>query len=184
MLKTLIERFQEYAAHPDPITHVANKVALVVASNLPFYPLYLHWIVGKSAWPAWFALLTVPGFVAVPALARRHSLAGRALLPIAGVLNTVLCAKVLGVRTGVELFFLPCVLLSAILFRQGERIVALLTLVFAYACYLVFDGYLGAPLQIYSAAEYDSMISLNALSVASLMALTGYLFAESTSKRD
>lgn len=177
MLKTLIDRFRDYADHPDPITLVGNKVALVVASNLPFYPLYLHWIVGTSAWPAWFALLTVPGFVAVPALARRHSLAGRALLPVVGVLNTVLCAKVLGVKTGVELFFLPCVLLSAILFRPGERIVALLTLAFAFASYLVFDAHLGAPLQIYSDANYGSMISLNALSVASLVALTGYLFA-------
>lgn len=182
MLKTLIERFRDYANHPDPVTRVANKVALVVASNLPFYPLYLHWIVGTSAWPAWFALLTVPGFVAVPALARRNSLAGRALLPVVGVVNTVLCAKVLGVRTGVELFFLPCVLLSAVLFGPGERIVALLTLGFAFACYLMFDAHLGAPLQIYSAANYDSMISLNALSVASLIALTGYLFAQSTSK--
>ena len=97
-------------------------------------------------------------------------------------MNTVLCAKVLGVRTGVELFFLPCVLLSAILFRPGERIVALLTLCFAFACYLMFDAHLGAPLQIYSAANYASMISLNALSVASLIALTGYLFAQVTSK--
>ena len=101
----------------DPLAKVAATVALVVASNQPFYPLYLHAIVGKQAWPAWLTLLTTPLFLAVPAVARRHPLAGRAMLPIVGIVNTVFCVKLIGLATAVELFLLPCILLAAILFR-------------------------------------------------------------------
>ncbi len=99
----------------------AGTVAVIVASNQPFYPVYLHAIAGSAAWPAWLTLLSTPFFVAVPAVARRHSLAGRVLLPIAGVANTVLCVKLFGVASAVELFLFPRILLGAILFRPTER---------------------------------------------------------------
>jgi hypothetical protein len=101
----------------------AGTVAVVVAGNQPFYPL-LHAIAGIAAWPAWFTLLSTPLFVAVSAVARRHSVAGRALLPIAGVANTVLCVKLFGVASAVELFLFSCILLAAILFRPAERVIA------------------------------------------------------------
>ena len=121
MINALFDRIHRYTDNPDPLAKVAATVALVVASNQPFYPLYLHAIVGKQAWPAWLTLLTTPLFLAVPAVARRHSLAGRAMLPIVGVINTVLCVKLIGLATAVELFLLPCILLAAILFRTSER---------------------------------------------------------------
>jgi hypothetical protein len=177
MFRDVIRRLGDYTAAPDPLVQTANKVALIVGSNLPFYPLYLHWIVGEAAWPAWLSLLSVPGFAAVPWVTRRHSLAGRILLPVVGVANTLLCVKVLGARTGVELFLLPCVLLGAILFRPAERVVALAVLALPYAAYLFVDSHLGAPMRIYADADYSAMIGLNAISVASLTALIGLMYA-------
>jgi hypothetical protein len=100
MLKTILLRLQEYVSNPDPMAKAAGTVAIVVASNQPFYPLYLHAIAGIAARPAWLTLLSTPFFVAVPAVAHRHSLTGRALLPIAGVANTMLCVKLFGVASG------------------------------------------------------------------------------------
>ena len=48
-----LKALENYKAHPDPLAALANTVALVVAGNQPFYPLYLHAIVGRAAWPAW-----------------------------------------------------------------------------------------------------------------------------------
>ena len=177
MFKTLMVRLGEYSDNPDSLAKTAGTISLVVASNQPFYPLYLYAIVGQQAWPSWFTLLTTPFFIAVPAVARRHSLAGRAMLPIVGVANTVLCVKLIGLATAVELFLLPCILLATILFRPAERIVTIPVLVAPFAAYLALDGKLGAPLQLFGVESYSSIIVLHAFSVASLTALIGILFA-------
>lgn len=176
-VKSLIGRVRSYTDNDDPVAKAAGTVAFIVASNQPFYPLYLYAVVGSASWPAWFTLLTTPFFLAVPALGRRHSLAGRALLPIVGVANTILCVKLIGVRTGVELFLLPCVLLGAILFRGSERAAMLAVLAVPFAAYFVLDGMVGPPLQTFDDASYASIIALHATSVASLTAVTGWLFA-------
>ena len=183
MLNAVIERVRRYTDNPDPLAKVAGTVALVVASNQPFYPLYLYAIVGKQAWPAWLTLLTTPLFLAVPAVARRNPLAGRAMLPIVGVVNTVLCVKLIGLATAVELFLLPCVLLAAILFRINERLTMIPVLLVPFAAYFLIDGRLGGPLQIFDADSYVSIIALHAVSVASLTALIGFLFASILSER-
>ncbi len=177
MINALIARVRQYADNTDPMAKVACTVALIVASNQPFYPLYLYAIVGKLAWPAWFTLLTTPLFVAVPAVARRHPLAGRAMLPIVGVANTALSVKLIGLNTAVELFLLPCVLLAAILFRPNERMTMIPVLLAPLAAYFIIDGALGSPLQLFDAESYSSIVALHAVSVASLTAVVGFLFA-------
>jgi hypothetical protein len=99
------------------------------------------------------------------------------MLPIVGVANTVLCVKLIGLATAVELFLLPCILLATILFRPAERIFTIPVLVAPFAAYLALDGKLGAPLQLFSSESYGSIIALHAFSVASLTALIGILFA-------
>ena len=183
MLNALIERVRRYGDNPDPMAKIAGTVALVVASNQPFYPLYLYAIVGKQAWPAWLTLLTTPLFLAVPALARRHSLAGRAMLPIVGVANTVLSVKLIGLNTAVELFLLPCILLAAVLFSSNERRTMIPVLAVPLAAYFLVDGRLGDPLQIFDAASYASIVALHAVSVASLTAFVGLLVASVLSER-
>ena len=180
MFSRSIKALHDYKANRDPLAVLANTVALVVAGNQPFYPLYLHAIVGRPAWPAWITLLTTPLFAAVPAIAKRNSLAGRAMLPTVGTVNGILAVKLIGIDTGVELFLLPCVLLATILFRPGERLVMLAVLAFPFVAYFLLDGSVGAPLASYTAAEYRSIISMNGFSVASLFALIGFTFPSTT----
>src|ERR1700733_682382 len=104
MLARSLKRLQAYKDNPDPLAGLANTVALVVAGNQPFYPLYLHAIVGRAAWPAWITLITMPLFAAVPAVARRRPLAGRAMLPVIGTANGILAAKLIGIDPGVNSF--------------------------------------------------------------------------------
>jgi hypothetical protein len=184
MFNALMERVRRYTDNPDPMAKVAGTLALVVASNQPFYPLYLYAIVGKQAWPACLTLLTTPLFLAVPAVARRYSLAGRAMLPIVGAVNTVLCVKLIGLDTAVELFLLPCILLAAILFRANERMTMIPVLLVPFAAYFLFDSRLSAPLQTFDAGSYASIVALHAVSVASLTALIGFLFASILSERN
>ncbi len=183
MLNALIERVRRSGDNPDPMAKIASTVALIVAINQPFYPLYLHAIVGKQAWPAWLTLLSTPLFLAVPALARRHSLAGRAMLPIVGVANTVLSVKLIGLNTAVELFLLPCILLAAILFRTSERLTMVPVLLVPFVAYFLVDGRLGNPLQIFDAGSYASIVALHAVSVACLTAFVGLQFASILSER-
>jgi hypothetical protein len=176
MLGTLLLRLREYAANPDPLANAAGTIALIVACNQPFYPLYLHAILGAAAWPAWLTLLSTPFFVAVPALARRHSFVGRAMLPIAGVANTVLCVKLFGAASAVELFLLPCLLLGSILFRPHERIATAPVLALPFIAYLLVDWKFGVAMKVLNCNEYAALITVNAMSVAALTVLIGILF--------
>jgi hypothetical protein len=110
-----------YAAHPDPATAAANLVALVVAGNGPFYPMYALALIGCGHRGAWLTMLASPFFALVPVLSRRRSRAGRAALPLIGIVNTVWCSALLGSASAVGLFLLPCIVLAALLFRGDER---------------------------------------------------------------
>ena len=169
MIKDIAAKISRYVDHPEPRAALAGKVALVVASNQPFYPLYLHWIAGAAAWPAWLTLLTTPVFLAVPALAKRNSLAGRALLPLIGTFNTVFCVKLFGTASGVELFLLPCLLLATVLFRPEERWKIAIVAALPFAAYFFIDERLGPPLM--STTEHRQLIAINGISVASLISL-------------
>lgn len=171
------QAFRAYAAHADPLVAAGNLIALVVASSQPFYPLYVYWIVGREIEPTLFTFISTPFFLAVPALARRHPLAGRVLLPLAGILNTAMCAKLLGEASGVELFFLPCVLIAAMLFRPGERLATLCLLGLAFLIYFALHGRYGAPLHAYTDQEYTSFLRLHAFSVGVLSTCVGLAFA-------
>jgi hypothetical protein len=179
-----LRRLAVYKDNPDPLAKLANTVALVIAGNQPFYPLYLYAIVGRSAWPVCITLITTPLFSAIPAVARRSSLLGRVMLPTIGAANGILAVKLIGSETGVELFLLPCVLLATILFRPRERFVMLAVLVFPFLAYFFFDRLVGAPLATYDAGEYRSIITMHAFSVASLFALIGFTFPSNTEQSE
>ena len=89
-----------YVAHPDPATAAANLVALVVAGNGPFYPLYVLALIGWGHNGAWLTMLATPFFAAVPAVSRWRSWAGRGALPLVGIANTVWCSALLGIGVG------------------------------------------------------------------------------------
>lgn len=176
-LRRAVEALRAYAAHPDPLVASANFVALLVASNQPFYPIYLYWLVTENIEPAWFTFLSTPFFLAVPALARRNTIAGRALLPLAGIGNTVMCAQLFGVQSAVELFLIPCAVVALLLFRPHERMVGFALAGTAFLAFMLLGGRYGAPLVPYDAAEYAALVRLNAASAGMLTACVALVFS-------
>jgi hypothetical protein len=115
-------RVSGHFGSPDPRIAACNTVALIVVGNQPFYPFYVWYAAGAPVGAAYLTWLSTPFFVAAPWLARRHSLGGRVMLLCASLGNTVLAAGALGPASGVELFYLPCLVLSFIGFRAtGHR---------------------------------------------------------------
>lgn len=168
---------RSYAHHPDPLVASANFIALLVASNQPFYPLYLRWLVSEDIGASFYTFLSTPFFLAVPALARRNTLAARALLPLAGIGNTMLCARLFGVQSAVEIFLIPCAVLALLLFRPRERVVGFAIVALAFLCFLFLHGRYGVPIVLYDAEEYQALMRLNAVSAAALTACAALVFS-------
>jgi hypothetical protein len=167
-----------YIAHPDGLTATANLVAVIIAWNTPFYPLYVWWAAGASGMPwALLSLCSLPFFAAIPALSRRSSRAGRIALPVVGTVNTLFCTWLLGEPAGEQLFLLPCATLGAMLFRPAERVPMLGLAVLPLVAYVALEGRYPAPPHQYDAGQYQALLSMNALSVGCLTIFLGLLFA-------
>ncbi len=177
LLGTLVRGVRAYTRHPDPRVAAANVVAMLVASNQPFYPLYLFWLVSPDITPAWFTFLSTPFFLAVPAVARWNGIAGRALLPLAGIGNTVLSAWLFGAASAVEIFLVPSGVLALLLFRPRERLAGLLLTAMAFGAFLLLHDAYGPPIAIYDAAEYTALARLNIISASALTAFVVLLFS-------
>ncbi|MFO1144509.1 MAG: hypothetical protein U1E59_19470 [Amaricoccus sp.] len=174
--EAFLRHVRAYASSPDSRVAAGNAVALLVAANQPLYPLYVAWVAGNG-WPAVWTFLSTPLFLAVPGVAQRNSLAGRTMLPLAGIANTVLAAWALGVASGVEAFLAPCVVLAGLLFRPTERRVALALIGVALAAFLVLHDQYGTPRHPYSAEDYAALLRLNAISAGGLLAFIGLTFS-------
>lgn len=177
LLGTLVTALRAYIRHPDPRVAAANAVALLVASNQPFYPLYVFWLVSPDITPVWFTFLSTPFFLAVPAVARWNGPTGRALLPLAGIGNTVLSAWLFGTASAVEIFLIPCGVLALLLFRPEERLVGLLLTSLAFGAYLVLHDAYGPPMATYDATEYAALARLNVMSASALTMFVAVLFS-------
>lgn len=184
MLSQAIGAVRRYAGHPDPRVAAANVIALLVASNQPFYPLYLAWLVSGAITPVWFTFLSTPFFLAVPALARRNTLAGRALLPLAGIGNTVSCAWLFGSASAVEIFFIPCAAIALLVFRPKERLVAFVLAGLALGAYLLLNGRYGAPIVAYSAQDYAALARLNVVSASMLTGFVALVFSNALAEAE
>jgi hypothetical protein len=166
----LLRRLGDYAAHADPLAAACNRIALIVAWNQPVYPLYLWWFVGGNWWVGCWTFLSTPFFASVPIVARRHPLAGRALLPAAGIANGMLSAKVFGVASDVELFLIPCALITLLAFRRDEWRV-IVALIGAMLVAWQAHGHYGSPVGHFKPNQYAHFRHLNAWSVVALSAL-------------
>ena len=167
--------FKRYIAHDDPYVAAANFIAVVIGWNQPFYPLYLWAIVGDLAWTAAPDALSAIAFLAVPAITRRWSLPGRAILPVLGIANTVFCMILIGERSGVGLFLLPCAMLAAILFRWSERYLMLGLTALPLIVWWATRGRTGNGLMAASDAQLESLFTMNAVSVGCLMMFLGWV---------
>jgi hypothetical protein len=159
---------RRYAAHSDPATAASNLVALVVAGNGPFYPLYVLALIGWDNGGVWLTMLASPLFALVPALSRRNASAGRAALPLIGIVNTAWCSVLLGSASGVGLFLLPCIVLAALLFRGDERWLMWLVVGFSVAALVWLTEFPTAGLMRLTEPELAALARLDAISVATL----------------
>jgi hypothetical protein len=182
-LAILRQRLGSYAAHEDPLVAACNLIALVVASNQPFYPLYVYLAVSQHASPTCFTFLSTPFFILVPAVARRSAVIGRALLPLTGMANTILSAKVFGPASGVEVFLIPCALIAAAFFRSSEKLVSFSLLGLAAIIFLGVHGRYGAPVHLYSTDEYLAFVRLNAVSAGTLTVFVGLVLSHLVSSK-
>jgi hypothetical protein len=92
MLQGLMTRGRDALANRDPRARGAGAIALLVAINQPFYPLYLHAIAGKAATSAASAveLFLLPCILLAAVLFRpgeRATMAPVLLAPIAAYLG-------------------------------------------------------------------------------------------------
>ncbi len=173
-LTRITDWFRAYTDNPDPLAGTGNLVALVLAGNGPFYPLYVAYVAGVGGMP-WLllTLLSAPFFFAVPALARMHSRLGRVALSLFATGNTVFCTWLLGEPSGIELFLLPCAMLASVLFRPSERLLMLPLAGLPVVAYLFLHGRYGAPPHLYQASEYAGLLSMNAFSAAMISIFIG-----------
>jgi hypothetical protein len=176
-LGSVWQRIIAYAAHDDPLVAACNLIAIVVASNQPFYPLYVYFFVSEHVSPTFFTFFSTPFFLVVPAIARRAPLFGRALLPLSGMANTILSTKMFGQASGAEIFLLPCALIAAAFFRTSERLVGLSLVGLAIVIFIGLQGRYGAPAHHYGAAEYEAFFRLNAASAGMLTVFIGLVLS-------
>lgn len=177
-LRRVFDRIGAYAANDEPLAAAGNKVALVLAGNGPFYPLYVIALAGSDGMP-WLlmTLLAFPVFLMVPAVARRHPLLGRIMLSLAGTIHTVACTWVLGEKSGTELFLIPCAALAGLLFGAGERVWMLLMAAPPFIAWFLLHGRYGAPPYLYRDEDYAALLSMNAISVGTLSIFLGIVFS-------
>ena len=176
--------FSAYVESPDPRVAATNWVAVLVALNQPFYPLWIRAFVGDDGWVSTVTLLSTPLFAAIPAVGRRFSLAGRAMLPLVGAANTMLTAKAFGTGAGVELFLFPCAMAAAMAFRATERGALLAVLAAIAAAYLTLHDRMGAPLHQFSSEAMSRFSTLNIWSVAGLTLLIALQFSGAENSSD
>ena len=173
----LLRRLGAYARSDDPLAAASNAIALIVAFNQPFYPLYIRWLVGDDHGASLVTFVSTPFFLAVPAVARLSSLAGRAMLPIVGIANTLASARFLGAASGAELFLFPCAMIAGMSLRASERATMLALIGLALAGFALLHDAAMAASTIFSPDAYSRFLSLNVWSVAGLTAFVALRYA-------
>jgi hypothetical protein len=174
---SLWRRLSNYAAAEDPLTHASNRLALLLASNQPFYPLYVWQLTGERSWLLALTFISTPFFLASPLVTRRFPGAGRLYFPAVGAINTFFCAYVFGVASGVELFLAPCLVIATFSCRAGERRALGAFLVALLGCFLLLQGRLAPPLFSLRPDQYEELLSLNGYSAAILCVIAAWMFS-------
>lgn len=178
---TLSAAIKAYVAHDDPLVRACNVIALVIAANQPFYPLYVLWLLVHDVAPTLLTFLSTPFFVAVPLVARRSPRLSRVMVALAGLANTMLVVRIFGQASGVEIFLIPCMLISSAFFRRSEGAIAIGLVALGFGIFLGLDGRYGVPICQCSAADERALLRLHALSAGTLVVLIGSLTRDSRS---
>nr|WP_183368472.1 hypothetical protein [Gellertiella hungarica] len=161
----------------DALTAASVTVAWVVALNKPFYPLYVWWLTGEGTAASLVAVAAAPFFAAAALMAKTNPLAARLGVPLIGIVDTVLAGVFLGQAGGTELYFAACLMLVALNFHAAEKWLQRGLAVFGFVVFFLFHGRFSAPLHVWDAAGVQSLLTLNAFSVASLMTFIALRYA-------
>ena len=164
----VMDALARYADHPDRATGMANTVALLVASNGPFYPLYVWWMLPEAGMVSCATMLASPFFAAIPWLARQHPALGGAALPVMGLLNTIWTTALLGSESGVAVFAYPCIVLALLCWR--ERLTLLAVLGLGLAAQQLVLRWPWVPLSGLNAEGQAALVAMNGASVGMLLA--------------
>jgi len=170
-------RATAYVSSDDPLTRASNILAMALALNQPFYPIYVHAFVGDVGYTWALTFLSTPFFLAAPIVARRLTTGGRLYFPAIGAINTFFCAFVFGEGSGVELFLAPCAVIAAMSARAHERLALGAFLCAVFAVFSVLRGNYGTPLHAFTPEQYAHFLSLNVFSAAALVALAAWTFS-------
>lgn len=169
---------RSYMHADDPRIAACNAVAMLVGWNQPCYPFYLWWIVGPAAWvgaPA--SLLSAVAFCAVPWMTRRYPTGGRIGMVLVSVVSTVLWTTTLGEAAGNQLYYFPCAMVAAIVFRWRQRLLMLGMTALPLAAWLLTRSRLDLPPIRFPPEQAAQILSLNAVSAGCLMVFMGWLLA-------
>ncbi len=111
------------AAGSDGRTAACVAVAWLVLINKPLYPLTVWVLIGAEAATRSLAALAIaPLYAAVLWLAPRSGYGARVALPLVGMADTMIAAKVFGPGSGAELYFIACGALAVVSFsaQRGD----------------------------------------------------------------
>lgn len=170
-LAVLSRRSVGYAADADPLTAASNRLALILASNQPFYPLYVQWVTGEINTSLGLTFLSTPFFLASPWISKRFPGVGRMWFPAVGAINTFFCGFIFGDGSGIECFLLPCIVIASLSCRATERGAFIIYCVFLVSIFTILHGRYGLPLLQTQSAQ-AALRSLNGYSASALIAIS------------
>lgn len=173
-----LRRLFRFVEHENGLTQASNKIALLLAGNTPFYPLYLYWILGRTGLP-WllFSAASLPFFCATFWIARLGGLHSRVWLCLVAIANSFYVTWLLGEASGAALFLLPCISLAVLSFVGDEFLPMAVLAALPFVIFYFLHGNFPPPPAIYTAKAYRSLTTLNEASVASVTAALAYIFS-------
>jgi hypothetical protein len=172
-----------FVEHENSLTEASNKIALLLAGNTPFYPIYLYFILGHHGLP-WYLLsaASLPFFCATFWIARVNGFYSRIWLCLAALANSFFVTWLLGEASGTGLFLIPCISLAVLSFSGAELMPMAALTALPYVVYYFLHGHFPPPPALYSAKEYRSLTTLSEASVASVTAAVAYIFSRAREK--
>lgn len=171
-LYALWRRIAGYVFDTDALTATSNKIALILASNQPFFLIYVYWATGETNASLGLTFLSTPLFLATPWITKRFPGVGRLWFPAIGAINTFFCGFVFGEASGVEWFIMPCIVIAFLSCRATERVAFFIFCAIVACAFIALHGRYGIPIFQNQTAQ-ASLRSLNIYSatILSLLAL-------------
>ncbi len=170
-MRKIFHFFSSHIFHPDPVARATNLVAVVVALNGPFYPLSAIAVMGSDGIYLFIFMLFSPLFFAIPWISKYSSVSSRILLPLIGIVDSLVGVTLFGTASGMSLYVIPCLALCGFLYRPQERLVGFLLLVAGIAVLLIPASLYGDPIFFLSPNSMAHLFNINLISVGMLVGL-------------